>query len=141
MGTNFYCAYRITPEKHKTLQELLDKNMYKELIDTLMNFTKEIHIGKRSCGWQFLFESGPWECNLQSIKDFLSQPDIEIYDEYGIYFTSEEFWKEIEDCLYRDENHGNAKDYDKKYPSGYCVAPYEFTSEDGLRFSKNIDFF
>jgi len=153
MGTNFYYCYKVTEEKHKTLQDYLEAREYKVLKEILEDYTKEYHIGKRSAGWQFLFEptydrttcrrNSPWEENLESIKEFLKRDDIDIYDEYDNHYTSDSFWEEISPWLYRDENYMNIADYHKKYPEepfGYHEINTEHTSKDGLRFSNYVDF-
>lgn len=160
MGTNFYCKHIPTEEEYKKMQEALTNKQLDKLEELLHDAKKEYHIGKRSCGWQFLFaphikiregfsNSGqvvsPWENKLESIKEYLSRPDVIIYDEYGTEFTPEQFWnKEIGYCLYNDpENSINGEQYDKKHPnkrSGISLDSMEFTTEEGLRFSTDEDF-
>ena len=160
MGTNYYCKHIPTEEEYKKMQETLTNKQLDKLEELLHDAKKEYHIGKRSCGWQFLFaphikiregfaNSGqvvsPWENTLESIKEYLSRPDVIIYDEYGTEFTPEQFWnKEIGHSLYNDpENFINGEQCDEKYPnqrSGISLDSMEFTTEEGLRFSTDEDF-
>ena len=152
MGTNFYC--RKIDKKHRKMfsKDLSDLNEYvllninnpkinlleevNRFISDYCDFEKEIHLGKRSYGWQFLWDyhNGRYfNPNLDSIKEFLSQDDIIIYDEYENFYEVEQLFNdELSDCLYKDAIHddGMGGEYSK----------YFFKSEDGLRFSKFEDF-
>lgn len=58
-----------------------------------------IHIGKRSCGWKFLFNHNNWKYyghTRESIDNFL-RGCYEIRNEYGDIFTVDEFWEEFVD--------------------------------------------
>lgn len=148
MGTNFYCR-KINRERRKmfykdlsALNEHIRLNVdnleinFLEEVDKFMldyyDFEREIHLGKRSYGWQFLWDyhNGKYfNPSLESIKGFLLQKDIVIYDEYGNFYTVDQlFNNEIANCLYKDSMHddGMNGEYSKYY----------FKSEDGLRFSK-----
>ena len=152
MGTNFYC--RKIDKKHRNMfsKDLSALNEYillninnpkinlleevNKFISDYCDFEKEIHLGKRSYGWQFLWDyhNGKYfNPNLDSIKEFLSQDDIIIYDEYENFYEVEQLFNdELSDCLYKDAIHddGMGGEYSK----------YFFKSEDGLRFSKFEDF-
>ena len=152
MGTNFYCRkidrkYRKMFSKDlSALNEYILLNINNPKINLLeevnrfisdyCDFEKEIHLGKRSYGWQFLWDyhNGKYfNPNLDSIKEFLSQDDIIIYDEYENFYEVEQLFNdELSDCLYKDAIHddGMGGEYSK----------YFFKSEDGLRFSKFEDF-
>jgi hypothetical protein len=87
----------------------------------------------------------PWENSLESLKEFLSRPDIEIYDEYGVRYTPEQFWdEEVGESLYNDpQRFINGAQYDERGREKmyfFTCEESEFTSEDGLRFSKTNDF-
>ena len=59
---------------------------------------KEIHIGKSSCGWQFLFK-GYKEENIFSYKQWLEEiddPRKEIINEYGEIVSLDDFRKCVE---------------------------------------------
>ena len=122
MGTNFYC--RKIDRKHRKIlsKDLSALNEYillninnpkinlleevNKFISDYCDFEKEIHLGKRSYGWQFLWDyhNGRYfNPNLYSIKEFLSQDDIIIYDEYGNFYEVEQLFNdELSNCLYKD---------------------------------------
>ena len=154
MNTNFYCRklnqsakdkLRIKIDKlHKDLVESIDDVIpsYNRIIDDFMcdneNLIGEIHLGKRSGGWQFLWDYHDgvyFQPTLYSIKEFLSQDGIVIYNEYGEVFTLEQFInEEAGPSLYKNENHTNESD-----DEFINWDDYYFTN-DGLRFSKFEDF-
>ena len=133
------------------MQELLAKKQYETLKEKTEEATHRYHIGKRSHGWQFLFEAGkgdlkpdndgyyrlnnPWANNLKSVKEWLSKSEYIIQDEYGTFFTSEQFWnEEVGESLYNDpDKYINCEQYYKDRPRYFDNR--EFTSSDGLRFS------
>ena len=61
MGTNYYLCHVPTVKEHLEMQELLAKKQYEELKSKIEEVTYRYHIGKRSCGWQFIFEAGRGE--------------------------------------------------------------------------------
>ena len=151
MSTNYYLCHVPTVKEHIEMQELLAKKQYEELKNKIEEVTHQYHIGKRSCGWQFLFEAGtgdlkpdddgyyrlnnPWSNNLQSLKEWLSKSEYIIKNEYGDIFTSEQFWnEEVKESLYNDpDKYINCEQYYKDKPRNFDIR--EFTSSDGLRFS------
>lgn len=160
MGTNFYARHIVTESEYEEMQKALTDRQLDKLEKLIRDAKRQYHIGKRSGGWQFLFcphvklrrgfgNSGevvsPWENTLVSLKEYLSRPDVEIYDEYGRKFTPDEFWnEEVGKSLYNDpEKYINGEQYYKKYPnqrSGIFMEDTEFTTEEGLRFSTDEDF-
>ena len=155
MGMNFY-AKKITNKETKqrltniikndmpTKQELYElindgsiEDVSQKLYDLWNNFSttydeenKSIHLGKRSGGWQFLWQFHDGEFysdNLNSIKEFLNNPDFQIVDESGNVFTTDDLW--------------NLEHYWKVNPPAHdCMYSHlndEWTSKDGLRFCKN----
>ena len=106
---------------------------------------ESIHLGKRSGGWQFLwqFNDGKfYSDNLNSIKEFLNNPDYQIVDESGNVFTTEEFLNdEFGRCLYKTDDLWDLEHYWKVNPPAhdymYSHLNDEWTSKDGLRFCKN----
>ena len=152
MGTNFYC--RKINRKHRKMfsDDLNELSQYitynidnieldlvekvKEFIESNSDLEEEIHLGKRSYGWQFLWDyhNGKYfKPNLESIKNFLSQDNIAIYNEYGEHFTVDQLFNdELNNSLYKDSTHDDGMN------GGY--SEYYFKSEDGLRFSKFEDF-
>lgn len=151
MGTNFYYKIPLKKRKINELRELITEDPYslEEIIEQYENIKKThiIHLGKRSFGWQFLWDTQNNEYyanNLKSIIEFLNSGGGHIEDEYGEKFTTEEFLKdEIGNCLYKDDTHCDAWSYHAKYPNEpiyYDINSSEFISKDGLRFSKHTDF-
>lgn len=150
MGTNFYYKKPIPEEKQKEMKDLIteDPNLQK-LKDALENIEQNniIHLGKRSAGWQFLWNlnNEKWyKANLNSIKAFLGTGGGWIENEYGEIFTIKDFLdNEIGNSMYRDEKHCDLYSYYEKHPLHYQVGSpeqHEFISQDGLRFSRHTEF-
>lgn len=143
MGTNFYA--RIIPKKedikrvHRIIDGYLTGNTFEIDDDILKDAVQKIHLGKRSSGWQFLWQANPkyYQDNLESIKEFLSQDDVIIYNEYEERFTLEKFLdEEIGYCLYNNpEYFMNGRQYVEKHNESFDDFG-EWTTEDGLRFVK-----
>lgn len=152
MGTNFYCKKLDKKYRKEFSDDLNELSQYitynidnieldlvekvKEFIESNSDLEEEIHLGKRSYGWQFLWDyhNGKYfNSNLDSIKEFLSQDGIIIYDEYGNFYEVEQLFNdELSNCLYKDAMHDDGMDGE--------YSEYYFKSEDGLRFSKFEDF-
>lgn len=152
MGTNFY--YRIPLKKrekdilHKLVDELPNIDTYeiREKLDEIDN-EHDIHLGKRSFGWQFLWNFHNrkfYDTSLKSIRSFLENGGGTIFNEYGEQFSVEDFFgDEIKDCLYQDEKHCDARLYHINHPEEpmyYNIGAHEFISDDGLRFSYSENF-
>lgn len=150
MGTNFYYKIPLKKREIENLKKLIVEDpempaLMEELDD--IQRTHVIHIGKRSAGWQFLWDLNDgdyYEDNLNSIKDFFNRNDGYIENEYGNKFTVDEFFnEEINECLYKNDNCCDSYSYHKKHPNEdyyYPLGAYEYISKDGLRFSKLKDF-
>ena len=143
MGTNYYWRPLVTEEERekilekvknsKTIQEIKDFIYY----DLLNERKSEIHIGKSSHGWQFLFNLGIRNyTHGQSLK----KEDIDkwfrsgvIFDEYGDEISVDDFWELVD--YKKDEM--DYDEYDKKYPeeAHYCRGYDQHI--DGLRFTKD----
>lgn len=150
MGTNFYCKRPVSKENRKKIVEQINHLIkevenennnvnlqdiflaYRENIDTLL--PEQIHLGKRSYGWQFLWDyhNGKYyDENLESIKIFLE--DKIIYDENDEVFSLDDFLNdELGGCLYNKDGK-----LDDGMNSEYS---HEFFLSDGLRFAKFEDF-
>lgn len=117
MGTNFYLRERIDKQKKEYLKTLIEDEKWEDVKDTI---PQEIHIGKRSSGWKFL-----WDChrfnyykpNKESLIEWLHSGGI--YDEYGTKFTIDQFLNgEISlegydlESYYRDNPHQYTYYYD-----------------------------
>lgn len=125
MGTNYYA--RIIP-KEEDKQKLIDAinnndyNIIEDLASELYGHRNEytrkgnvIHLGKRSCGWKFLWNPNVikyhdgyidsetkeyvsvvkydyiYPLTKQGITEFVMRKDVIIYDEYGEQQDSKEF--------------------------------------------------
>ena len=149
MGTNFFCVEKISRRQRSKIKSLLmeyiglvDKadtacdfhvlhSKYNEMILDII--PEKVHLGKRSHGWQFLwdFHDGRYfKANLESIKEYLK--DKIIFDENNEVFSLDQFLnEEIADYLYNTD--GKLYDCVELLPSYYFIS-------DGLRFSKSEDF-
>ena len=172
MGTNFYAKRLPTRSRKDRLYKIVydqmdvvkivkmidDGEFYaarNHINDFAEDFEKEaknveerVHIGKRSCGWQFLWHwhgGQYYDKTLESIRAFLSDPDIVIEDEYHEIFTVEQFFDdEIKDIIYKTDKLFDLPSYykhcrekgEKIFESGLNT---EFTTEEGLRFC-TVDF-
>lgn len=143
MGTNFYAMIIPKEEDIKRIHRIIDGYLTGNTLeiddDILKDAVQKIHLGKRSSGWQFLWQANPkyYQDNLESIKEFLSRDYVIIYNEYEERFTLEKFLdKEIGYCLYNDpEYFMNGRQYAEKH-NEYFRDSWEWTTEDGLRFVK-----
>lgn len=146
MGTNFYA--RIIPyvEQKEELIEAINnddfdsiKEMVADMYDNITYYEAisggNIHLGKRSGGWKFLWNpnvyihrNGHIENNRyvpepstlfylypltkEGIYNFIMQDNIEVYDEYGEKQDKETFYKEaIEWTTWRGEEAWDSKSY------------------------------
>lgn len=153
IGTNYYATELPTEGQIAKMQTLLMKRQLQQ-VQKMLEEVPRYHIGKQSGGWQFLFaphikqrngfsNSGqivsPWEDTLESITNYLSREDVKIEDEYGKSYTCKQFFNKI--SVYNDpENAINGEQYDQKYPSEWGCEKYEYTTNEGLRFSTDEDF-
>lgn len=109
-----------------------------EFIDFLETKIKKIHLGKRSGGWQFLWQTQPeyYQESLKSIQEFLTSGDYEIIDEYEESYSFEEFINsELKRCLYSGYTYTT---YQKDHPEERPIPPQymDWITSDGLRFVK-----
>lgn len=149
MGTNFYYKIPLKKREVKELRDMITETPdYDEITYKLdeVKDSHEVHLGKRSYGWQFLwnYHNGKYyKPTLASIKDFLENGGGHIEDEYGEVFTIEQFFgDEIKNFLYKDDNHCDAYSYHEKHledPLTYDITMHEFTN-DNLRFSRHDEF-
>lgn len=125
MGTNFYARIIPKEEDKQKLIDAINNNQHNIIVDLASElygrrneYTRkgnEIHLGKRSCGWKFLWNPNiikyhdgyidpetkdyidvvkydyVYPLTKQGITDFCNKKDIIIYDEYGEQFNPEEF--------------------------------------------------
>ena len=147
MGTNFYASGKIDTKCRKKLMSHVERladgintqkswcDIEEVLYDIKGDYPERIHLGKRSVGWQFLWNCNNWKYfqpTLDSIKKFLK--DKVIFDEYGEIFTLEQFLgDELSACLYKKEGLLDGSE-EAKYRD-------QFFYSDGLRFSLFTEFF
>lgn len=130
MGTNFYARIIPAIEKQEELIKAIQDNDFdkiKTLVSTMYCSTDidyntdkiiggEVHLGKRSGGWKFLwnpniyvrrkYKKGEnqliqdgyegkylYPLTKQGIKSFIEREDVVIYDEYGEKQDKEEFFE------------------------------------------------
>lgn len=100
MGTNFYLKRKINESTKKVLKDCIDKDDI-DTVRSILNDYKDIHIGKRSAGWKFLWDAHYFKYfkpNKKSIFDWLKSGDI--YNEYNEKFTFNQFINdELKNCL------------------------------------------
>lgn len=149
MGTNFYYKIPLSKRKVKELQDLITEdpnfsNFQEQLKEVEENHC--IHLGKRSAGWQFLwnYHNGKYyDASLESIKQFLLTGGGYIESEYAEKISVDTFFdEEIGISLYKDDKHCDLASYYEKYPKEQrcCNPTDEEFSSDGLRFSRYTNF-
>ena len=176
MGTNFY-ARRIIPSEDDRIviggyidsadmEEAIESDVSEfDSIDQYVNEGNEVHLGKRSAGWKFLWNPNVYRMNdswhftylltKQGIADFLKQEGMVITDDYGKTYEPDEFltmaFNWCVDGLDNKEYHTNPKyEAGSYYPDnpkviekwrslGFNPEYYNFYS-DGLVFSTSMNF-
>lgn len=143
MGTNVYFYKKLEEEtKNKIIAEIQKANNFDEIRDYISDLeyehpeNKEIHVGKRSAGWKFLFAREILkfcEPTKESICNWLSTGVVQ--NEYGEIITPEEFW---EDYVESFQKGINLEEYYKEYPEEKLFYPASFHEEmiNGFRFTK-----
>lgn len=119
MGTNYYAIPKLSDQKKAELHKAIDDNDVQAL---RREAPEEIHIGKSSFGWVFLFNHHDWEHfeqSCESVHNWLKEQFI--YNEYGEKLSFDEFWSLVE----------GKKDYKS---DGHMF------SVDGLWFSRYTEF-
>ena len=90
MGTNFYLRKKLSEYEKEIGINYLNDDDYDSLRDLI---PKDIHIGKRSGGWKFLFNANNFEyfdTTEESLIEWLKSGQI--VDEYNQEYTFDEFW-------------------------------------------------
>ena len=104
MGTNYYCRRiklinELESKKETALNEAKDSELLKEIVnsffDNLINDVEDVHIGKSSGGWDFLFQLNDkkYYHNKASMIEFIKE--CQIVDEYDRELTFDEFWNNV----------------------------------------------
>ena len=174
MGTNYYARIIPTKERKKEFHDAIEANDYplvKKLSDELYGRIEldydtheivggEVHLGKLSHGWKFLWnpnvfvirqghlEDGPtgrryvpdpsipkylYSLTKQGLHDFIFREDVLVYDEYEEEQNKEDFWK---DALAWGQSDGwdaaSYEEYERKH-SNYTQYPVTGELTDLLR--------
>jgi len=185
MGTNYYAHIIPTKERKKELNDAIEANdfhlikqltakMYGRLEKSYDNdefIGGEVHLGKSSCGWKFLWNpnvyvirNGHMEdangtrryipdpdtplylypLTKQGLHNFIFREDVLIYDEYGELQDKEGFWQM---ALSHDQEDGwDAAGYEQEYPKHIYPVTGELTDllkAEGYQFTSrsNSDFY
>lgn len=175
MGTNFY-SRRIIPSENKKaagkyissedMEDAIESDNSKfDSIDQYVSKGNQIHLGKRSAGWKFIWNPNVYRVNdswdftypltKQGIADFLNQEGMVITDEYGRMYKPDEF---LEMAFNWCADGLDAKEYytNPNYKAGYYYPDSPKTLEkwrslgfkpeyqnfysDGLVFSTSVSF-
>ena len=157
MGTNYYARIIPSVESKTKLQNAIESNDSKTIIDLVNKIYSrlhidndelvggEVHLGKRSGGWKFLWnpnvyisrdiykdeDSGEYRLGKyipeflypltkDGIKEFIQRDDVEIYDEYGKLQNKDEFFEmAINWVTWKDREAWDSKTYYEYNPSDY----------------------
>lgn len=166
MGTNVYMRRIPTAAQKEELKGLL-KKQYEEAIESIdrdeglhparedwrltdeiektrNRIYEEVHIGKSSYGWRFLFAPNPqhYDETKESILQFIHQDGWQLFDEYGDKIDPDSFWEEY---VTRKEDGWTGETYDRHereqgHYSPVLCASYEHVTPAGLRFARDADF-
>ena len=104
MGTNYYCRRiklinELESEKQIALNEAKDSELLTKIVneyyDSKINDVEDIHIGKSSGGWDFLFQLNDkkYYHDKASLIEFIKE--CQIVDEYDRELTFDEFWDTV----------------------------------------------
>ena len=160
MGTNYYLKKKVTEDDKRIINNLLyrdDYDVWDQIRKYCDNQDNEIHLGKNSGGWKFLFDlnDGKYYSDTRaSIDEWLSNPEYEIFNEYGEKLSKDKFWNIVlstmdDDHIDNKEYYTNPK-YSKDHPDwttlerffGYSRAEGNYGDyyNDGLRFARYTNF-
>lgn len=121
MGTNYYLRVKDTIFNTENNFFLKNKDKIKEALN--------LHIGKSSCGWKFLFQS--YE-NIKSFDEWvniINGEDYEIYDEYDQLVEKDWFVKFVFEQQAKTYNQSHfGQGYDSHYTKD--KNGYEFSEGD-----------
>ena len=121
MGTNFYA--RIIPSKSRKekLKKMIDEDRFDDIKDEMADMYDssdqwnenhgEIHLGKRSAGWKFLFNPNYeryYPLTKKGLMDFLKRDGVIIYTEYFSFRKDDEY---SEYRYVDDPDSANRKEY------------------------------
>lgn len=107
MSTNFYIRKKMNKEHHDVLIGMINNYEVENVEDFIHENFEKIHIGKRSCGWEFLwnFNDGKYYTSGKELLDLLKSGEYIMLDEYNRqYPTFEKFWEEISPWIKTDQD-------------------------------------
>lgn len=129
--------------KDKNLQNIISYDDSETFLDTMnMPYLWEyelptLHIGKRSGGWKFVFQTSKYWNNFDELKKFYNdnKDKLEIQDEYGKTYTLKKFIeKEVQPTYLKDGNISHieyAKDHDH-----WGLCSYHLDEKYGYEFDE-----
>lgn len=110
MSTNYYLRRKPTIKDVETVKNLADNTLDGSNFVDIVNYVNDlysesgdnvIHIGKRSCGWKFLWctnvsrQNGKivkmYDFTRESITEFIMRDEYVVVNEYGDLIDKEEF--------------------------------------------------
>lgn len=117
MGTNYYARIIPSKERKEHLKKLIDEDKFDEIQDevsqmygsaTEYNDGAEIHLGKRSGGWKFLFNPNfekYYPLTKEGLMNFLKRDDVIIYSEYFAYNNGVYEYTDDPDDVHKDKEY------------------------------------
>ena len=121
-----------------------DWQLTDEIEKTRKRIYEEVHIGKCSGGWKFLFAPNPehYDETKESILQFIHQDGWYLFDEYGDIIDPDKFWDEYVASM---EDGWTGESYDRwEREQGHyhqvSAASHEHITVAGLRFARDADF-
>lgn len=127
MGMNFYVKVKLTSKQKDEIRHYLLEDRY-DIIRALLDEAEDIHIGKSSAGWKFLWDVNNFKYfgkSKQEMFDWLKDKDI--IDEEDRHYTFEQFLKRIR-ITEGDDAVKYHKDHQDEYREFYNI-PIEFPAE------------
>lgn len=122
MGTNYYGYKKPTLEILNEIAQLALKGELHSIKSKIDEYVTNVHIGKSSAGWKFLFDKN--EKEWKTFAEYKSWVEnYQIRTEYQEEVSQEEFWEKVE-----------SKQNCKSSVGEHC------TDLDGYDFSTSNDF-
>ena len=184
MGTNYYAHIIPSKQRKVNLYHAIDHNdfyLINKLVDEMYSEIKKhwetqeitggvVHLGKKSCGWKFLWNPNVYvirhghledkngqRCwveepstgkylyplTKQGLHDFIFRDDVLVYDEYYELQDKEEFWQM---ALTYNKDDWDAAGYEQEHPKHIYPVTGELTDflmAEGYQFTSrtNSDFY
>lgn len=117
MGTNFYVRQKVSQQQKVEMEDAIAKDDWSTLVKLI---PEEVHIGKRSAGWKFLWNANNFEYfqpNKESLIEFLKSGQI--YNEYNENFTFDQFWNDEIKHFIEEDSLYDIESYYKENPNPY----------------------